>query len=160
VRWLRRLANWMLRPYRTVRVEAPGQRATGSEDLSWNQLVGDGWVERWHPSGRYRRRDWLWVRRMGDELFVFPGSQDRPRSGRDPHYRLNGELVYRESGHPEGASSVPWYVIRSWRVYPGEGYPGGLGGRHRYQVERMSRKSRGVTIRPVQDRDHLGDDQR
>jgi hypothetical protein len=129
-----------------------------AEDEHWNQLVGDGWVERWHPTHQYRRRDWLWVLRTENEFLLFPGSEDRPRLGSDPHYWLNGNLVYRALGHPDGPSSVPWFVIRSGSVYPGEGYPEGPGGRPRYRVEVMRRKQEGVSIRRVQAQDLHGTD--
>ena len=101
----------------------------------------------------------MWVRRQGDELMVFPGSQDRPRVGGGPHFRLNGDLVYRASGHPQGPSSVPWLVIRNARVYPGEGYPGGPSSAARYRVQEMSRRHEGVTVRRIPQRDYLRPDQ-
>ena len=147
--WLRKAVRWILHPYRPDDRAAPDV-APPAEDDRWNELVAQGWVERWHPTHQYRRRDWLWVLRTENESLVFSGSQDGPRLGFDPQYRLNGNLVYRAFGHPDGPSSVPWLVIRSGRVYPGEGYPEAPGGRPRYRVEEMRRKQEGVSIRPVQ----------
>jgi hypothetical protein len=113
----------------------------------WNRLVAQGWVERWHP--RHRRRDWLWVKRVEDELLVFPGSEAGPRRTTGAYYRLNGDLAYRELGHPDGPSSTPWFVIRSGRVYPAEGHPEATRGASRYDVERVRRKGMGPIIRPV-----------
>jgi hypothetical protein len=154
VGWLRKTVTWIVRPYRTDDRPAPDVPAP-ADDEHWNQLVRQAWVERWHPTHRSRRRDWLWVRHSGHEFLVFAGSQDRPRSGSDPYYRLNGDLVYRAAAHPDGPSSVPWLVIRNGCVYAGEGYPGGPGGRPRYRVEAMRRKQQGVTLRPVQAEDFL-----
>jgi hypothetical protein len=134
VAWLRTTVTWILRPYRRHDRVAPDAPAP-PEYEHWNQLVGQGWVERWHPTHRYRRREWLWVRRTEDEFPVFPGSRDGPRLGSDSHYRLNGDLVYRAFGHPEGPSSVPWFAIRNGLVYPGEGYPEGPGATPRYRKD-------------------------
>ncbi len=66
---------------------------------------------------------------------------------REPHYRLNGNVAYRSFGHPEGPSSVPWFVVRGRTVYPGEGYPGGATERPLYRVEHLRKRDIGVTIR-------------
>lgn len=158
--WLRSLVERLLRPYRSTpqpdrdrrRAEPDAPVVTGPE--RWNHFVRDGWVARWQPTTYSRRRDCMWVRRQGGELLVFPGSQDRPRIGTGPHFRLNGEIVYRASSHPEGPSSVPWMVIRNARVYPGEGYPGGPESAARYRVEPMTQRTEGVTVRPVRDGDY------
>jgi hypothetical protein len=85
------------RPYRrtppsersTVRAEVDAPAVVESE--RWNQLIRDGWVARWRPTTYSRRRDCMWVRRQGHELLVFPGSEDRPRVGNGPHFRLKAE---------------------------------------------------------------------
>lgn len=120
--WLRSLIERLLRPYRrTPRPDRATRRAEADapavpEPERWNQFVHDGWVARWLPTTYSRRRDCMWVRRQGGELLVFPGSQDRPRTDTGPRFRLNDDIVYRASGHPEGPSSVPWMVIRNARA--------------------------------------------
>lgn len=150
IRWLLSLRRKSRTP---DQVSAP---ADEPDFRDWNRLADEGWVERWHP--RHRRRDWLWVRRLDHELLVYPGSEDRPRNVGDAYYRLNGNLAYRELGHPEGPSSIPWLVVRRGRVYPAEGHRESARGAARYVVERMTRKEVGPTIRPVGPRDYLPGD--
>jgi hypothetical protein len=85
---------------------------------------------------------------------VFPGSEERPRPTAKAHYYVNGNLVYRSFDHPDGPSSIPWFVIRSGRVLPAEGYPGGSARTPKFRVEQLPPKGRGVTIRPIQPRDY------
>lgn len=148
-----RMSRWVLSLWRRGQtldqVSAP---ADGDAFKDWNRLGDEGWVERWRP--RHRRRDWLWVRHVDHELLVYPGSEDRPRTAGGAFYRLNGNLAFRELGHPDGPSSVPWFVIRRSRVYPAEGHPESANGGPRYVVERMRRKGVGPTIRPVGSRDY------
>lgn len=152
-----RLVRWMLaaRRRRHTAAAMPEPAAEVDEFKHWNRLADQGWVERWHP--RHRRRDWLWVRRLADELLVFPGSEDGPRTTGGALYRLNGHLAYRESDHPDGPSSVPWFVIRSRRVYPAEGHPEAMSGAPWYVVEQIRRKKVRPIVRPVGPRDHLRD---
>jgi hypothetical protein len=86
------------------------------------------------------------VRKVEDELLVFPGSRERPRTRGGAHYRLNGNLAYREFAHPEGPSSIPWLVMRGGRVYPAEGQPEVTTDTARYLVERIRRKSVGTKV--------------
>lgn len=119
----------------------------GTEE--WNRLVDQGWLQEWKP--RRGRGHSLWVRRAGEELQVFP----RASVLRHPHYRLNGNVAYRSFGHPEGPSSIPWFVVRGRTVYPGEGYPGGATDRPLYRIEHLRKRDIGVTIRRVRPDDHL-----
>lgn len=150
MRWVRRAIEVLLRPYKAV--PTPSAEPTPEAD-EWNRLVDEGWVCRWRPAAHHRRREWFWVRRSGHELVVFPGSETRPRQGGDPHFRLNGHLVYRSFGHPDGPSSVPWLVTRRGSVYPGEGYPGGPSGGPLYRVEPMRLKGAPLRVRFVSARD-------
>ena len=116
-----------------------------------NRLVDQGWLQEWRP--RRGRGHSLWVRRAGDDLQVFP----RASVLGEPHYRLNGNLAYRSFGHPEGPSSVPWFVLRGRTVYPGEGYPEGATERPLYRIERLRKRDIGVRIRRVRPDDHDDD---
>ena len=120
--------------------------AEADEFDEWNRLAEEGWVERWQPTRRSPRRDWLWVRPVDGELLVFPGSRDRPRPHGGAHYRLNGNMAYRTLSHPEGPSSVPWLVIRRRRVYPAEGHRDAGSEVPRYLVGAVRRKEVGSKI--------------
>ena len=114
-----------------------------------NRLVDQGWLQEWKP--RRGRGNSLWVRRVGEELQVFP----RASVLRQSQYRLNGNVAYRSFGHPEGPSSVPWFVVNGRTVYPGEGYPGGATERPLYRIEHLRKRDVGVRIRRVTSDDHL-----
>src|SRR5579884_1747932 len=82
MRWLWKLLGLFHRNHSAPAARPELQIATDED--RWNRLVEDGWLERWHP--RHGRREWLWARRVADQVQVFPGSEDRPRRSEGAHY--------------------------------------------------------------------------
>jgi hypothetical protein len=90
-----------------------------------NAWSRQGWVQVWtatttNPDGRRRR---YWVRPGSDGLWrLFPGVTGPPTDYDNPHFYVNGGRVFRDEGHPEGPSPVPWYVVKAGRQErPGAG---------------------------------------
>jgi hypothetical protein len=146
-----RLVVGTIRRYRALRSARRPSRPQPSRDNSsedWNRFIDLGWVQEWKP--HHRRGGSLWVRRVGPDFQVFKSS----RPG-EPLYYVNGNLVYRTFGHPEGPSSVPWLAVRGRSVYPAEGYPAGPTERPLYRIEYLRKRNMSATIRPVKREDHL-----
>lgn len=87
------------------------------------------WIAEWVPQSHRRtglgKSASYWVRRdAGGRPSVFLGRRSHPPdSVAEPHFYLNGPVVYRDSGFPEGPSSIPYMTIRRQRVVPAEGHP-------------------------------------
>jgi hypothetical protein len=100
------------------------------------------WVNRWIATGPRRLRvgeaDCYWVRWDPDAehpLLVYPGKRERAPHPVRAHFSINSTGVVREWDHPQGPSSVTYYVVRGLRVYPSEGHPAGPDGVSQYRVE-------------------------
>ena len=65
---------------------------------------------------------------------LIPGGSDGPRHSAAPMFYVNGSRVYRDEGHPDGPSSVPYYVITRRSVRPAEGHPGGADDRIHWEI--------------------------
>jgi hypothetical protein len=88
------------------------------------------WVELWVRYGRATRGEsrcyWLrWDPDAERPLLAYPGDRHGPPRGVNPHFSVDACGVVREWGHPDGPSSIPHYVLRNRRLYPGEGHPTG-----------------------------------
>jgi len=98
----------------------------------------DRWVAVWCPlaaSGR-PRSERLWVRRDDDGLLrLIPGGSEGPRDSAAPVFYVNGSRAYRDEGHPDGPSSVPYYVVTHRSVRPAEGHPGGADDRIHWEIK-------------------------
>jgi len=120
------------------------------EQIQANKWAEDGWTQIWiptttNPGGRRRR---YWARRGANGLVcLFPGIVGPPNPESAPHFYLNGGQVYRDEGHPDGASSVPYYALRASRVYPSEGYPSGPSDAVHFRVKAIRSTGRSATIR-------------
>jgi hypothetical protein len=68
-----------------------------------------------------------------------------PSKAEVAHFYINNRSVYREAGHPEGSSSIPWYVVRRSRVLSSEGYPTGPSERAHYEIRTL--RAKGVPTR-------------
>src|SRR5260221_2493523 len=87
----------------------------------------------WRPTAANPDRSTYWA--IGD-----PGRLpwNVVRAGRSAViYRFEGERVMREHGHPDGPSSVPYFVVRRGWAYPSEGYPSGASSTAFYRVRRV-----------------------
>lgn len=110
------------------------------------------WVAEWVPfSGRgsgCRRRQSYWVRELSNELSqVLLGSRGIPPNRGRAHFYINGDRVYRDEGHPDGASSVPYFTIRGRRVYPSEGFPTGAASVPLFRIRPWRDEEKPVRIR-------------
>lgn len=126
MRWLRRLLGLDATP----RTQARRTRATehiSREQQRINGWIRLGWRDIWVPTRRNpKRRQWLWARGTEDGLVeLLPGLQGPPVKGTAGFFYVNDNRVYRSDGHPDGPSSIPYYVIRAGKMYPSEGYPSG-----------------------------------
>jgi hypothetical protein len=66
-------------------------------------------------------------------------------------YYVNGDRVYRDSGHPDGPSSVPYMrLTRRW-VFPGEGYAAASTDRPVYEVAYPKRRRHATVVRKLRD---------
>jgi hypothetical protein len=95
------------------------------------------WEAVWVPlaASGHARSERLWVRRGEDGLLkAFPGRANGPTQGAAPIFYLNGPLAYRDEGHPDGPSSIPYYVISHRGVRPAEGHPGGADEHLRWRI--------------------------
>jgi hypothetical protein len=86
------------------------------------------WTTRWLPSSARLsgcgRKTCYWLRRDEDGLQrAYLGLVSQAPTGNSaPHYYLNGSRVFRDWGHPDGPSSIPYFRIRGHKVYPAEGF--------------------------------------
>jgi hypothetical protein len=62
-------------------------------------------------------------------------------------FYVNDRRVYRTEDHPDGPSSIPWYVIKAGRMYPAEGYPSGAEEAAHFELRRLQAKGIPATIR-------------
>ena len=148
---LRRLAA-RGRPAATKDHVAATPRAD-EDDLSPQRRQEDawrkaGWLAVWEPTaaapgGRDAK---LWARRGELGLLrVFVGRVP-PRDKGPASFYVNNGKVYRDEGHPDGPSSVPYYVVRSSYVYPAEGYPSGPEDRIHYRVRHLREHGRRTRV--------------
>jgi hypothetical protein len=115
------------------------------EDNAW---AAAGWVAVWEPTAAARgnREARLWAR-SGDHglLRLFAGRVPPKDVGAARFYVKDGK-VYRDQGHPDGPSSIPYYIVRTSYVYPAEGYPSGPDDRIRYRVRHFHEQGRGIRV--------------
>lgn len=111
------------------------------------------WIAEWVPvAGRApgcRRTQSYWVLdRPSDVSRVLLGFRGAPPVSGRPLFYINGDRVYREEGHPDGASSVPYFRIRGQRIYAAEGYPTGSGTVALFKIRapRPTDQTRPVTV--------------
>jgi hypothetical protein len=88
------------------------------------------WLERWTWQRGRNKRKAIWItrveRRPQLELVGFLGDQAdppklTPQLEDRPFIRIAGETAYRDYGHDDGPSSVPFMRLTSRRVYEIDG---------------------------------------
>jgi hypothetical protein len=139
----------------TTLKEAAVPRST-ADDLTpaqkaMNRWARQGWVAIWvpttaNPEGRRRR---YWARPGEDRLQrLYAGTTEPPPEPVEPYFYVNDRRVYRDIGHPDGASSVPYFMIRAGRVFPSEGYPTGASDRKLYDIRPIRQTGVAASVRP------------
>ena len=80
-------------------------------------------------------------------LRLYPGRAVPPSDPVGAYFYVNDRRVYRDTDHPEGGSSVPYFEIKAGRVFPSEGYPTGPSDRKLYDVRQIRRRGTALTVR-------------
>lgn len=121
------------------------------EERLENDWWDAGWVAVWTPTASsptgVRTRYWA---RRGDPATVelYRGSRVPPTSYERAEFSVREGRAFRDEGHPDGPSSVPYYVVRRLGVYPSEGFPSGPDERRHFEVRNLRRHGIQTSIRP------------